>query len=535
MTNSRGGEGGPPSSLPLAVEKSALLPVAFAELLWFATLVVACWDTVLPMVTTWISSETYTHGIVVAPISAWLVWRMRFNLLPRLQAGPSFSLVLALILACSLHVAGELMLVQVVAQFALAAMLVIGCAALLGLSASRIAIFPLLFLFMMVPVGSSLEPIMMDMTAKYTVQLIQMTGIPVYQEGRFFELPTGSWSVVEACSGVRYLIASFTLGLIYAHLNYRTLGKKLFFVVLSFVVPVVANIVRAYLIVMLGHLSGMELATGVDHLIYGWIFFGIVMLLLFWVGGFWADPDPMVTDFSDDDALLKGRSTQHQGKSYAGRLWGCLAIISTMAIVTAIIPQSLGRGSSETELGPLVATTGDGWNCAPSTRGRWAPRATDVDRRVVFACEGARRTTLYADQYLDQTQGREVSRFATGLKGEDGDRWRVLASGTTTIFIGESGALQAEEFVLRRNKTGEAVLVWLWYQVNERAIAGASEVKLAELLALLQGDYRVSSRVYLGMPVSGEGDYAAAREAGRDLLAASGEALALQLSADASR
>jgi hypothetical protein len=55
------------------------------------------------------------------------------------------------------------------------------------------------------------------------------------------------------------------------------------------VVPIIANGLRAYMIVMIGHLSGMELATGVDHLIYGWLFFGLVMFIMFWIGSYWRE------------------------------------------------------------------------------------------------------------------------------------------------------------------------------------------------------------------------------------------------------
>ena len=67
------------------------------------------------------------------------------------------------------------------------------------------------------------------------------------------------------------------------------------FVALSVIVPIIANGMRAYMIVMIAHLSDMKLALGVDHLIYGWVFFGIVMLLLFWIGSFWREiPAPTV-------------------------------------------------------------------------------------------------------------------------------------------------------------------------------------------------------------------------------------------------
>ena len=114
----------------------------------------------------------------------------------------------------------------------------------------------------------------------------------MYREGLQFIIPSGSWSVVEACSGIRYLIASITVGCIFAYLSYRSLrqapGCSFWWPSL---VPLVANWVRAYLIVMLGHLSGNELATGVDHLIYGWVFFGVVIMAMLLIGARWADPE----------------------------------------------------------------------------------------------------------------------------------------------------------------------------------------------------------------------------------------------------
>ncbi len=74
-------------------------------------------------------------------------------------------------------------------------------------------------------------------------------------------------------------------------MTYRSLARRIAFVALSLIVPIFANGIRAYLIVMTGHLSDMSLAVGVDHLIYGWIFFGFVMMLLFWIGSIWREDD----------------------------------------------------------------------------------------------------------------------------------------------------------------------------------------------------------------------------------------------------
>ena len=171
--------------------------------------------------------------------------------------------------------------------------------------------FPLGFLFLMVPFGEDFVPFLMEYTASFVVMMLRLTGISVYREGLHFTLTSGNWSVVEACSGIRYLIASITLGLVYAYLNYASVLKRFVFILASILVPILANGLRAYMIVMIGHLSAMKLATGVDHIIYGWLFFGLVMLLLFYIGSFWRDEEVSLSSGQvvDEPGLLMAKET----------------------------------------------------------------------------------------------------------------------------------------------------------------------------------------------------------------------------------
>ncbi|OYV01772.1 MAG: exosortase A, partial [Burkholderiales bacterium PBB5] len=170
-------------------------------------------DTVLAMTTIWDTRETFTHAWVVPPIA--------------------FLFVLAV-------------------------------PTLLGWPVARVLAFPLGFIFFCVPVGEFLSPTLMTWTANFTVVALRASGIPVYQEGLQFVIPSGRWSVIEACSGIRYLIASIMVGTLFAYLNYNSLRRRFIFVGISIVVPLVANWLRAYMIVMLGHLSGNQLAVGAD-------------------------------------------------------------------------------------------------------------------------------------------------------------------------------------------------------------------------------------------------------------------------------
>ena len=263
---------------------------AFAIVWAFAVLWLYA-DTTWAMVSIWRRSETFAHGFVVPLISLWLLWRERARIAVQGFRPTAWGLVFTLASGAAWLV-GELASVAALSQFALLGILLGGVWALWGHRATWAAAFPLGFLLFCVPFGEFLMPWMMTHTADFTIFALRLSGIPVYREGLTFVVPSGHWSVVEACSGLRYLIASVMVGVLFAWLNYRSAKRRAAFVLASILVPIVANWIRAYLIVMLGHLSGNRLAVGVDHLIYGWVFFGVVIFLLFWVGSKWQEADP---------------------------------------------------------------------------------------------------------------------------------------------------------------------------------------------------------------------------------------------------
>ena len=90
--------------------------------------------------------------------------------------------------------------------------------------------------------------------------------------------------MVTACSGIRYLLATITVGTVYAYLNISSGLKRGMFLVASVLVALVGNWMRALGIVLLGHYSGNKLAVGADHLVYGWVFFGFLVFFLIAVG-----------------------------------------------------------------------------------------------------------------------------------------------------------------------------------------------------------------------------------------------------------
>lgn len=291
-----------------------------------AVLLLALRQTGLDMVSIWSRSPTFTHAFVVPPIVAWLIWRARARL-RSLTPLPAPLALLFMALAASLWLLGELTRTVAASQLAFTAMLVLCVPLLLGWAVTRAYLFPLLFLFFAVPIGEFMTPTLMHWTAEVLVGALRLTGIPVYQEGQQLIIPSGRWAVVEACSGIRYLMATFMVGSLFAYLNYQSAKRRVIFMAVSLVMPVVANWIRAYIIVMLGHLSSNKIATGVDHLVYGWVFFGIVIMALFFVGARWAEEPP--------EEVSAGAVAASRSAAWTG---GLGALMVAVGLATALWP-----------------------------------------------------------------------------------------------------------------------------------------------------------------------------------------------------
>ncbi len=298
------------------------------------------WRTAESIVAIWLRSETFAHGFLIVPISIALIWARR-KAVAGIAPAPDrlgFLLLGAAGVAWLVAAAGQVPTIQ---QYAMVTMISAAVIAVAGRRVAEALTFPLAFLLLGVPIGEGLIPPLMEQTADSTVALLRWSGIPVLREGLFFAIPSGNWSIVEGCSGVRYLIASITVGALFANLNYQRAWKRALFIVFSIIVPIVANGLRAYMIVMIAHLSDNKLAMGVDHFIYGWVFFGLVMLLLFWVGSFWRDDSISIVASNEAQTSSRTRSGS------PGRMAGATAAVAALAVVWPLYASLLDRSAGE--------------------------------------------------------------------------------------------------------------------------------------------------------------------------------------------
>jgi len=295
------------------------------------------------------------------------------------------------------------------------------------------------------------------------------------------------WSVVEACSGVRYVIASVKLGVLYAYLTYRSIWRRALFVLVSAIVPVLANTVRAYIIVMLGHLSDMKLATGVDHLIYGWVFFGLVIFALFWLGSFWREDGPAAP--VDNLNQLTGQGAA--GSGFSKLLASTLTVLLAAAVWPLWAHTTQSRSDTDLCCAVTLPAASGGWRAALEPNWHWQPDSAVAGQVASYYDLDGQTLGLFI-QYADgDTQEGEVVGSSTRFVVQDGGM-RVIAADKVTLRLGDVIVPVDQAHLLG---VGGQLLAWSWYRIGDLDTSNDYLAKFREAWATLgfgaSGSYRV--------------------------------------------
>lgn len=450
-------------------------------------------DTLLSIVAIWVRSDTFAHCFLVFPVSLWLIWRRRW-VVARIRPKPDYRALPCLFLTGFGWLLARLAGVLIVEQYALIGMIPILVWMVLGWRVVRELGFPLGFLLLAVPAGEFLVSPMMEFTADFTVGMLQISGIPVYREGTFFSVPSGNWSVVEGCSGLRYLVAAVALGLLYAYLSYRSWRRRLAFVVLAIGVPVLANGLRAYSIVMIAHFSDMQLAHGVDHLVYGWVFFGLVMLFLFWLGSFWAETG--VSGPQVQPQPEAGPEESDRRRLTAG-LGGALAICAVWPLHAAYVERM-----AEVRAGPVelrLPEEAGSWRIGERFTD-WAPFYAGPDATArQFYTDGTHTVVLYLMVYRSQRQGTELITSTNVLIPQKHPIWSMPEEKPMEIRLhGKPVAVLQGRLRSSRQK----LLTWRWNRIGAAYTANDYYGKWLEVKDKLFGTIRDEVGIVVATPDS---------------------------------
>jgi exosortase A len=446
--------------------RRALIQLA---LVWLALIVLFATDWAA-MLGQWWNSSTYNYILLVPGIVAWLGWQRCEALLAHAPQASRWGLA-AVIAALLVWVLGAFAGFSLLRQAGAVALLPSTALLLLGPRAVAIQLFPLAYLAFLVPFGDELVPHLQMITADITIALVRLSAIPATIDGVFINTPAGLFEVAEACSGVKFLIAMFALGVLVSNLCFKSWRRRATFMALCLAVPILANGLRAFGIVWAAQHVGAERAAGVDHLIYGWVFFALVMAAVLAIAWRFFDrglDEPTFNLARVDSSPLLMRLER-----------ASLSPLAALAglILALAVAQGWARGAEALEAPvpqQVFLPEVPGWqrvDYRPEVP--WEPRASGAEHRLLgsYADPQGRKVDVFVAVYAAQREGKEAGGFGEGaLRPDSGWSWQ-----------GAGPALPPARSEWLRGEGRVERLAYTWYRSGELTTGSNARLKLATI------------------------------------------------------
>ncbi|HWT12820.1 MAG TPA: exosortase A [Allosphingosinicella sp.] len=450
----------------------------------------------LHLVAIWWNSSAFNHCLLIVPIIAWLVWQ-RLPELRQLQPGAWAPGLVLVGLGATAWLLGEAGGAAIARHAGLVFMLQGAVIACLGPGVARALAFPIFYALFLIPAGEELVPAMQTLTARIATGLLGLAGVPAFMDGVFITTPGGYFEVAEACAGVRFLIAMVAFGALVANVCFRSWRRRAAFMAASVIVPILANGVRAWGTIYIAHLTSVDFAAGFDHLVYGWLFFAMVIALILAAG--WP-----FFDRRADEPWFDPRAIP----AAAGRP---VAAVAAFALALAALPLiwsgAMAAASNRSPPAPFELPDLAGWQRLPPGP-EWRPgfAGADLFRAGRYRDPLGRQVDLVVAVFADQREGGELVGFGQGTD----ERWAWTSDAPAPP--GGRAERIASWRVVRE--------VLTFYRVGDVLTGSAFRVKLETMKVRLFGGRRQAVAVLVSAPAPAAS--ASARAAIEDFLAALG-------------
>jgi EpsI family protein len=305
---------------------------------------------------------------------------------------------------------------------------------------------------------------------------LNIIGIPHYTEGTVIELTNGRFEIAEACAGLRFLIATVTLGVLFAYLMYQRIYKIVLFLFASIAIPLVGNGLRCLGIILLAHFTSNKFGAGADHIIYGWIFNVAILLAVIVVGSMFRD-EPGKSLSASAKVVETTRSERSLPVVLTALLAACL-ISAGPAWASWGDRQTaqLDRSALETSL------RSGGWR-GNSADGNWRPYFPRADIHLQEERDiGIEPINLFIGYYARPRAGETVT--AQPNRPWDDKLWIVSGAGDVRTKLAGS-TIVLNEYTIS-SETGKR-LVWATYWADGVITNNPLLVRLLAAKAVLIG------------------------------------------------
>ncbi|MBU1191575.1 MAG: VPLPA-CTERM-specific exosortase XrtD [Gammaproteobacteria bacterium] len=441
-----------------------------------ALAIFSAFDPLAAMVQRWDNSEEYGYGYMIPVITLFLIWQRK----DKLEAIPftgSWLGVGLLLVGVLTIVVGQMSAINTVAQYGFVIAVIGAVYAVMGWTAFKVVVVPLLLLFLMVPLPSfvfnNLSSQLQLISSQIGVAVIRLFGISVHLEGNVIDLGTYQLQVVEACSGLRYLFPLIALSIIASYFYQAAVWKRVVVILSSMPITVLMNSFRIGVIGVLVEHYGIEQAEGFLHDFEGWIVFMACVLLLvveIWLlSRFGKDRQPFREVFgmelpapTPEGAPIVTRVVPR----HAFVMIAFLAVGASGAVVIGGRPEQIPE---RLEFVSFPASFGE-WRGRNDTLDSIVLDALNLDDYILADYRNAdgKAVNFYVAYYGSQRSGASAHSPRSCLPGGG---WRIESSTQVALDNG----LQVNRFIIRMGENRQ--LVYYWFKQRDRIITSEFAVK----------------------------------------------------------
>ncbi|MFT5728847.1 MAG: exosortase A [Desulforhopalus sp.] len=253
-----------------------------------ASLLVAYSPVLEELFSAWSSSDEYSHGFFIAPISCYILWQKKDRLMTLPQ---EVSIIGCISLFCSLavYLLAYYSEIKTVASLSLISTIASCVLFLYGPAVLKEISFPLLFLLFMIPIPAQIYstvtiPLQLLVT-KASVGLLAPAGIPILRDGNVIHIPQYTFEVVQACSGLRSLVSLWTLATIISYFTLQSGVLRGILMLCATPVAILVNICRVIIMITASYFWNYDLTEGTVHTILGLLIFLLAIVITLLIQG----------------------------------------------------------------------------------------------------------------------------------------------------------------------------------------------------------------------------------------------------------
>ena len=437
-------------------------------------------------------SNDFSYCYMIPPVVLYLIWDKREKLASS-SSILSWNGLFPLLLGILFFFIGELAS-EFTFQFFSLWLVVVGiCWMHMGWQKLKIISFPLAFsLAMFIPPNAIYTPLTLKMkllSSKLGVSMIQCYGLPAYREGNVIDLGFTQLQVVDACSGLRYVIPLLVMGILMAHYYRASFWKKIFLVASTIPLSIITNGLRIASVGILYQFWGPMVAEGFFHDFSGWFIFmaslGFLLLEMWLLKKVFREKgDVEVRETGDvrrETDGVKGRGTGGEVRNFS-LLTSHFSLSShfIVAVILLLATVAVAQTVNFREMTPLAKS----FSGFPLQVGEWNGKRQEMEQKFLdtlklsdytiidYSNPAGREINFYVAFNQSQSKGEATHSPGTCLPSSG---WVFNESGTKAVPCG-NGTMQVSQAFMEKN--GVKQLVYYWFPQRGRVLTSIYQIKL---------------------------------------------------------